>query len=492
MSRIVVIGAGFGGLAAAARLAAAGHDVTIVERSTTLGGKLGRYERRTDAGVFRFDTGPSLLTMPQIFDDLFRITGSTLENELDLVALDPLVRHVFPDGSVLDSTSDPAQFAHRIAATFGHRAAADWQRLWRRSERVWTASWRHVIRSRVDSLWSLATLWWRLGDLAAIAPGRTLRGLGRSYLSDPRLRLMLDRYATYAGSDPRRAPAALVAIPYAELTFGGWYVGGGLASLAEALGRGCDAQGVRIRLGVAATRIETAADRVTGVHLADGERLAAEIVVANADAATVYRDLLPRRGHPAKVGDRSLSGFVLLLGVRGHSPGLAHHTVFFPPDYDAEFDAVFGHPARPVDDPTVLVTVADDPKMRPEGAEAWYILVNAAPHGRSNAAVDWRLPGRADTYADRVLETLAARGLEVRPRVMFREILTPADLAEATGTPDGAIYGTARHGLRGLVRPANRGPVRGLFLVGGSAHPGGGLPMVALSAEIVAATIGPA
>ena len=491
MSRIVVIGAGIGGLAAAARLAAAGHDVTIVERAETVGGNVGHHERRTDAGVFRFDTGPSLLTLPHVFDDLFRATGSTLEDELELVALDPLVRHVFADGHVLDSSPDPAEFARRIAVAFGHQAAADWQRLWRRAERVWTASWRHVIRSRVDSPWSLATLSWRVGDLAAIAPGRTLRGLGRSYLSDPRLRLMLDRYATYAGSDPRRAPAALVAIPYAELAFGGWYIGGGLASLAEALHRHNDARGVRILLGLAATRIDTAAGRVTGVRLTDGGRLAAEIVVANADAATVYRDLLPSRGR-ATVGDRSLSGFVLLLGVRGRTPDLAHHTVFFPPDYDAELDAVFGRPARPVDDPTILVTVADDPKVRPEGSEAWYILVNAPPHGRSEAAVDWAAWGRADAYADRVLETLAERGLDIRPRVMFREIRTPANLAEATGTPDGAIYGTARHGLRGLVRPANRGPVRGLFLVGGSTHPGGGLPMVALSAEIVAATIGPA
>jgi phytoene desaturase len=492
VSRIVVIGAGIGGLAAAGRLAAAGHDVTIVERAETVGGKLGRHERRTDAGVFRFDTGPSLLTLPQVFDDLFRATGSALEDELELVALEPLVRHVFADGSVLDSTSDPAEFAGRIAVAVGHQSAADWQRLWRRAERVWTASWRHVIRSRMDSPWSLARLVWRVGDLAAIAPGRTLRGLGRSYLSDPRLRLMLDRYATYAGSDPRRAPAALVAIPYAELAFGGWYIAGGLASLAEALRRQCDAHGVRIRLGLAATRIDTAAGRVTGVRLADGGRLPADIVVANADAATVHNDLVPSRRHRVKAGDRSLSGFVLLLGVRGRTPDLAHHTVFFPPDYDAEFDAVFGRPPRPVDDPTLFVSVADDPRVRPEGNESWYILVNAPPHGRSEATVDWRAPGRADDYADRVLETLATRGLEVRPRVMFREVLTPADLAEATGTPDGAIYGTARHGLRGLARPSNRGPVPGLFLVGGSTHPGGGLPMVALSAEIVAASIGPA
>jgi len=178
--------------------------------------------------------------------------------------------------------------------------------------------------------------------------------------------------------------------------------------------------------------------------------------------------------------------------VRGHSPALAHHTVFFPTDYDAEFDAIFGRPARPASDPTVFVTVADDPSVRPEGSEAWFVLVNAAPQGDDETSVDWRAPGVADTYADRVLATLAARGADVRDRVLFREIRTPADLEDATVTPGGAIYGTPRHGLTGLFRPPNRGAARGLYLVGGSTHPGGGLPMVALSAEIVAARIGPA
>ena len=168
--------------------------------------------------------------------------------------------------------------------------------------------------------------------------------------------------------------------------------------------------------------------------------------------------------------------------VRGATPGLAHHNVFFPADYDAEFDAVFG--GRPAIDPTVFVTVADDPLVRPPGHEAWFVLVNAPLHG----PLDWRRDGLADAYADRVLAVLAARGLDVRDRILFREIRTPAEIAAATGAPGGSIYGTPG----GLLRPANRGPVCGLYLVGGSVHPGGGLPMVTLSAQIVAAEIGPA
>ncbi|TDC32754.1 phytoene desaturase family protein [Micromonospora sp. KC213] len=494
MARIVVVGAGVGGLAAAARLAVTGHQVTVFERADTVGGKLGRYAHDTPHGSFHFDTGPSLLTLPQVLHDLFEATGAKLDEYLDLVPLDPIVRHVFGDGGPhLDSCADPAEFTARIGAALGDRAAADWQRLWHRAARVWEASHRDVLRRTVDSPRDLAALAWRLGDLAAIGPGRTLRGLGRRQLSDPRLRMLLDRYATYTGADPRRAPAALVAVAYAELTYGGWYLRGGLGTLADALLSRCLDLGVVVQTGATVTRIDAAGGRVHGVRLAGvAAPVPADVVVANVDALTVYRDLLPAPRRLAALTDRSLAGFVLLLGVRGHS-GLAQHTVFFPRDHDAEFDAVFGHPgrgvrARPAADPTVLVTVADDPMVRPEGHEAWFVLVNAARHGTASGAVDWRRPGLAEAYADRVLDVLAERGVDVRDRLLFREIRTPADLADSTGAPGGAIHGTAG----GLFRPANRGPAAGLWLVGGSTHPGGGLPMVTLSAQIVAEEIGPA
>lgn len=494
MARIVVVGAGVGGLAAAARLAVTGHQVTVLERADTVGGKLGRYRHDTAEGGWLFDTGPSLLTLPQVFHDLFEATGAKLDEYLDLVPLDPIVRHVFPGGGpALDSCADPAEFAARIGAAFGDRAAADWQRLWQRAARVWAASQRDILGRAIDSPRDLAALAWRLGDLAAIAPGRTLRGLGRRQLSDLRLRMLLDRYATYTGADPRRAPAALVAVPYAELTYGGWYLRGGLGTLADALLSRCLDLGVVVRTGATVTRIDAAGGRVHGVRVAGAAApLPADVVVANVDALTLYRDLLPSPRRLAGLTDRSLAGFVLLLGVRGDS-GLAHHNVFFPRDYDAEFDAVFGAPgrgvrARPAVDPTVFVTVADDPAVRPDGHEAWFVLVNAARQGTAADAVDWRRTGLAEAYADRILDVLAERGVDVRGRLVFREIRTPADLDAATGAPGGAIYGTAG----GLLRPANRGPAAGLWLVGGSTHPGGGLPMVTLSAQIVADEIGPA
>ncbi len=399
------------------------------------------------------------------------------------------MRHVFPDGTVLDSSSTHDVFVERIRTTLGPDSADDWQRFWRRAERIWRASWRSVLRKPVTPA-SLAGLTWRLNDLAAIAPGRSLRGLGWHYFRDPRLRLMLDRYATYAGADPRRAPAALAAIPYAELAFGGWYLKGGLATLATALVTRCTDLGVRIILESEATAIDAADGEVRGVHLRSAAGYApADVVVSDVDALTLYRDLLPTPARLARLTDRSLAGFVLLLGVRGETPELAHHTVYFPSYYDAEFDAVFGDAtrrARPADDPTIFVTRATDPAVRPPGCEAWFVLVNAPRHGAAWSAINWRHPGLADAYADHVLDVLARRGLDVRGRLLFRETRTPADLADATNTPGGAIYGTAG----GLLHPPNTGPVKGLYLVGGSVHPGGGLPMVALSAGIVADRIG--
>jgi phytoene desaturase len=476
--RVVVIGAGVAGLAVAIRLAQAGHHVVIHERSGTTGGKLGVYER----DGFRFDTGPSLLTLPQVFDGLGL--------ELEPIPLDPVVRHVFPDGTELDSSSDHEVFLERIATALGPAAAEEWKHFWKRAERIWDASWRSVLRRPVTPA-TLAGLSWRLGDLWAIAPGRSLRGLGRHYLSDPRLRMLLDRYATYTGADPRRAPAALAAIPYAELAFGGWYLPGGLGTLGAAMTARCVALGVQIVLDSPVAHIETegrvatGGRRVCGVRLRSGAYVPADIVVSDADALDVYRDLLPDPARLARLADRSLAGFVMLLGVRGETPELAHHTVFFPDYYDAEFDAIFGSAqrrARPASDPAVFVTRATDPAVRPPGTEAWFVLVNAPRHGPEWSAVDWRRPGLADAYAKHVLAVLARRGLEVRDRLIFSESRTPADLADATAAPGGAIYGTAG----GLMRPANRGPLPGFFLVGGSVHPGGGLPMVALSAKIVA------
>jgi phytoene desaturase len=482
VSRIVVVGAGVGGLAAAARLAAQGHRVTVCESSSQIGGKLGTLS----AQGFSFDTGPSLVTMPQVFRELFAATGDPLDSVLDLRPVEPIARYRFADGNGFDSSADLTTFCDTLDSAFGEGAGEDWQRFMRRAERIWDATHGPFLESPLHGVRSLLRQAWRVGDLQAVAPWRSLRSLGRQYLRDPRLRTFLDRYATYTGSDPRHAPAALAVIPYVEQTFGAWYVDGGLHLLGAGIADRAREHGAEILTGTEVISIDLEAGKVSGVTLADGTRLKADVVVANVDAATVYGRLLPDARAQRRLARTtpSLSGFVLLLGLRGRTPGLAHHTVLFPEDYDAEFDAVFG--GRPAEAPTVYISAPPDPAVAPDGDEAWFVLVNAPRQG----PVDWdALPD----YADHVLDLMAQRGLDVRDRVAVREIRTPADLERLTGSPGGSIYGSSSNGaLAAFLRPANASGVNGLFLVGGSAHPGGGLPLVALSAKIVAGMVGPA
>jgi phytoene desaturase len=496
VARIVVIGAGMGGMAAAARLRVKGHDVIVVEASDTHGGKLGTLRR----DGFAFDTGPSLFTLPAVYRDLFAKTGAPLEDSVELVPLDPGFTYRFADGSSLAMPGVGAgRAAQAMGDALGGRAADDWRALLHRAGRMWATTRRPFLESPLSGMRDLVPLARDLGAVRTVAPWQTLRGLGRAPLSDWRARQVLDRYATYSGSDPRRAPAVLATIPYVEATFGAWHIAGGLRTLGDALRARLDERGVPVRLSTPATRILLAGGRVSGVEVAGGEVLPADVVVANADARAVYGRLLGEHApsEPLRRLARatpSLSGFVLLLAVRGRTPGLTHNNVWLPRRYDDEFDAIFAPRARPVEDPTIYACVPDDPAMRPDGHEAWFVLVNAprhSPGGRERSTVDWDAPGLADAYADRVLARLAERGTDLADRLLWRELRTPADLERATGAPGGAIYGTSSNGTRAaFLRPQNASPVPGLFLVGGSAHPGGGLPLVGMSAEIVADLVG--
>ena len=523
MARIVVIGAGMGGLSAALRLAAAQHEVVVCEASEHIGGKLGQWRK----GGFAFDIGPSLVTMPQVFSELFSDVGERLDDHLSLVPVEPLARYRWSDGTQIDTSGDADLLARQFRHALGPHAAADWRRLMDRAERMWRAVEQPVLRTPSGGPWTFAPLLGRVGDLRQLAPRLTLRDLAWRYLRDPRQRMMLDRYATYTGSDPRRAPAALLTIPYAELAFGGWYVEGGLHRLAEAVAALAVERGAHLRLATPVTGVRTRGSTVAGVQLASGEMLRADVVVANVDAQSLYaggwaadehallawppppiRDLrswrLARARRVAARAPASLSGFVLLLGVEGATHGLAHHNVLFPTDYDAEFDALFGSASRPVGDPTIYISRPLDAMQAPAGSESWFVLVNAPRHAPqqeprrrrvqpgSAGTVDWDAPGVADAYASHIIDVLAGRGLDIRHRIVVQKAVSPAALERATGAPGGAIYGSSSNGpAAAFLRAANRSPVRGLYLVGGSAHPGGGLPLVTLSAAMVADLIGP-
>ena len=477
--------------------------MTVCEQAAQVGGQIGRFER----DGFGFDTGPSVLTLPAVYRDLFLKTGGPLEGEVELVPVDPACHYRFSDGTELDlPNASRAGVSRALAQALGGDAGEQWAAFMDRAALIWDASRATFLEAPLDGARTLLNASRRGRDVRTIAPWTTLRGLGRQYLRDPRLRTLLDRYATYTGSDPRRAPATVATVPYVEQTFGSWHVAGGLRRLADALLQRLEALQVSVRTSTEVDRVLIEGGRAAGVVLAGGERVDADLVVANADTARVYGDLVP--GSEAAASRRVLtrtqpspSAFVVMLALRGRTSGLRAQTVLFAQDYDDEFDSVFAtgrHRGRPraVPDPAIHLSVPDDPALRPDDAhESMVVLVNAPRHAPSAArdGIDWDTPGFADAYADTVLALMAARGIDVRGRVLWRELRTPADIERETRSLGGSIYGTASNGLRAaFLRPANRSPVPGLFLVGGSAHPGGGLAPVGLGAAIVAAQIGPA
>lgn len=497
MSRIVVIGAGVGGLATAARTAVKGHEVTVVEQGSRVGGKLHTYRREG----FAFDTGPSLFTLPAVYRDLFLKTGEPLEDCLDLQAVEPGFTYHWSDGTtaVLPGVGI-GKAAEALGDALGGNAAHQWRSLMQRASDMWALTRAPVLQSPLEGLRSAARLTRSVSDIRTIAPFTTLRGLGERTFTDPRLVTLLDRYATYTGSDPRRAPAALSTVPFVEQTFGAWHIGGGVGTLAPVLADRARARGVDIRLNSPVTSIALRAGAVSGVALATGEFLDADIVISDADASVLYGSLLSSDSRTTKVlrtlrrSTPSLAGFVMLLAVSGKTPNITHHNVWFPENYDTEFDEIFAKHPHEVTDPTIYACVPNDPAMRPDDEhESWFILVNAPRHSDDGTAgaMDWNTPGISQAYGKRILDLLAARGTDIRSRVLWQEISTPADLERDAGAPGGGIYGIASHGpLSTFKRPTNQSPIPGLYLVGGSAHPGGGLPLVGMGAEITAELIG--
>jgi phytoene desaturase len=317
MSTVAVVGAGVGGLAAAIRLAAAGHDVTVLERLDEAGGKLATRER----DGFRFETGPSLLTLPEVFADLARVAGTDLDDLVDLHRLDPVCRYRFADGSTLAVPADPER-ARAAVEALSPGSGPRWASFHDRGRRIWEVSERTFLAGPMESPWRLVRRMRSPADLLAIDGTTTLHRRAARTFDDPRLVQWAGRYATYSGSSPYLAPATLACIAAVEADHGAWYPQGGMGALRDAVVALADRAGVQVRLGTDVEALTHRDGAVTGVRLVSGEHLAADVVVANADAVHLYRDLLPHRRQlrRATAAPRSSSGYVLLVGVEGRSP----------------------------------------------------------------------------------------------------------------------------------------------------------------------------
>jgi phytoene desaturase len=485
VARVVVVGAGISGLATAARLADFGHDVLVCEQRATVGGRVDSY--RKDG--FTFDTGPSLLTLPAVYRDLFRKTGRPLEHVLDLVPVQPALRLRFGDGTDVElPNASRAGIRSALDNALGPGNGQAWQAVVEHGRQVW-----QVVRSpyletapRLTDLAGLA----RRQRRRALAPRASLRSLLEDLAADRRLAAAVEHIPR--GADPRRAPAALATLPYLMETFGFWRVAGGMHRLAEALAERVTERAGHIRTASPVTNIVVSSGRATGVQLAAGQVETADVVVAAVDARQLYGALLrtPASRRMAARLRRTRNGpgmFTLLLALSG-APDLPPHTALLPADDGAALDAVFGPVPTAPRDPAIDVYAPDDPALRPDGAvRAVTVQVVVPAHGE----LDWSSSQFVSDYAEHVLAIMAVRGLDLRPFLRWCATRSPHDAEHATGVPGGAAWGlgvgTAWQLLR---RPGNRTPVAGLFHVGSSTYPGPGLPLVGLSSAIVADLIG--
>jgi phytoene desaturase len=480
--RAVVIGGGLGGLATALRLAARGWHVEVCEQGSRFGGKMNVWEREG----FRFDTGPSLITMPWVFEELFEAAGAALAEHLTLVPVSPLSDYVFADNTRFTYTTRIPEWLSTVRQ-LEPRDADGFLRFMRLGARLYALS-RETFLRRTPT----APPDWRSLKALRHLPLRHAWGnyhaTIEAHFRSPHLRQLYDRYPTYVGSSPYRSPATLSVIPYIEYAHGGWHVAGGLYRIVESLLDLARKLGVQLHAEARVASIEEDGRRVRAVRLADGTRLEADVVVMNGDAATT-ESLLGGTSNRMKAHapDRSLSGFVLLLGLRRRLEGLAHHTIYFSADYPKEFAQLFDERSFPAD-PTVYVCAPSrtDAQLAPAGGETLFVMANAPADG---ARWDER---QTEEARSRVFERLAKGGFpDITSDIVVSDVWTPDRLARDYLCPGGAIYGTHSHGWRrAFLRPPNKHPrLGGLYHVGGSSHPGGGTPTVLLSASITSELI---
>lgn len=457
----LVLGGGLAGLSAAIHLALAGAEVTLIEQLSELGGKAGELSQ----DGFRFDTGPNVFTLPQVVSDIFAAAG---EPPLSFTPLTPLCRYLYRSGFVWDVYHD----ADKTAAQLTDRDAKAYRDLLDEARHLYEAAAPTFVLGAAPG--PLALLCYALRRGLKAHPSRTLPQLLARFNPGPELTQFFLRFATYLGADPYRAPAILHNVAWVELGLGVYYPHGGIKAVVQALEALAGRLGVTIHTGITVKRLVVQGDRLSEV-ITDQGSYHAEVVVSALDIVRTHELL----GRPTPLASRelSLSGFVLLLGVAGETPRLAHHTVSFTADYPAEFAAIAR--GQLPQDPTLYLSLScrADPEQAPAGCENWFVMANA-PALRPGD--DWSVMGPA--YAEHLLQVLAQRGLDVRERLCFSTYRTPQDLARLGSR--GSIYGGAPHSLRTALRPKQTLPgLRNLALAGGTVHPGGGVPLALLSGK---------
>ncbi|MER7888880.1 phytoene desaturase family protein [Micromonospora sp. NPDC094482] len=479
--RVVVVGAGLGGLACALHLAGSGRQVTVLEREPVPGGRAGRL------GVdgYEFDTGPTVLTMPELIAEALGAVGEELDDWLDLTPLDPAYRAYYPDGSTLDVITDTTRMAAEIARVCGPREADGYLRFVDYARRLWQLERADFIERNLDTPVDLLT-----GNLLKLLAGGAFRRLHTKigqFFRDPRTQRIFSFQAMYAGLAPHDALAIYAVIAYLDSVAGVWFPRGGVHAVSRGMAGAAEKHGVQIRYDTTVTEVRTANGRATGVLTADGELVPADVVVLNPDLPVAYRDLLP----PARQRRLAYSPscVVLHVGSRQEYAKIAHHNIHFGRSWKGTFDEVIRR-GELMSDPSLLVTNPSrtDSTVAPPDRHTYYVL--APVPNLDRAPFDWHgdLPRR---YADRLIGTLEERGyVGFGAGVEVLRTITPAEWAAqgmAAGTPFAAAH-TFRQ--TGPFRPNNlHRTLSNVVFVGSGTQPGVGVPMVLISGKLAAGRI---
>ncbi|MCM3786069.1 phytoene desaturase family protein [Neobacillus mesonae] len=480
--KAVVIGAGFGGLSCAIRLAYSGMDVTVIERQQRAGGKL---QRVTEQG-YTFDRGPSTITMPHVFRRVFEETGVHMNDYVRLYDLDPRTRNVFADGTVVDLTKDRESMKEQIAA-YSPADALRYEAFMQESKALYGEAESQFLNRLLLKLGDKYNVS-MLKSLLRVRPLVKLDQLLRRYFRHPNTLMMLGRYATYIGSSPYLAPSIFAMLGHVETELGIYGVEGGTYSLISGMVKRAEELGARIHTGEHVHQLRIINGRVSGVETSKGE-YAADVVVINGDVLSMNRLLIPEKDRPS-MNDKaisryepSLSGFVTLCGVRRQYEQLHHHTVFFPQKYEREFTDIF-HRRKAPQDPTLYLCYSgySEPGMAPEGGSNLFILANS-PY----VSEHWSWAEETAAYRQLIFKKLSSSGIEGLDQSEVMLHYNPEHIEQDTLAYRGGIYGISSNTVnQTFFRPGNRHKdVQNLWFVGGTTHPGGGTPIVTLSGQLV-------
>ena len=487
----LVIGAGLAGLASAVELTTHGFAVTVIEKNAHLGGKMNVLE---EAG-FRFDMGPTILTLPQVVRGIIIRSGRAVTDYLDLVRLDPQWRCFFDDGTVIDLRDGVDAMATAMDLQFpGQGVGKGWREFLSYSRRMFGLSEKVFFYKDLEGVMDLmrrspTSEPGLLKDVLGMRMYATVGGTVHKHVAEPHLAQLCEHFLQYVGSSPFLSPAILSLIAAAQVDHGCWYSMGGTRSVARALERILAEEHATILTGRGVKRILQDGGRATGVELEDGSTLAADVVVSNCDVQRTYRDLVG--GKSGTKAQRTIaanykpacSGLVLYLGLDRQYDHLLHHDFLFSGNSQQEFEDIYetGIPAR---DPSIYLCVPSrtDPKQAPAGGESLYALIHTAPLREGQR---WEgAGGILEQYRPVVIEKLKRCGMpDLEKHIVVEKSLTPQSIERMYNAEGGAIYGLASHGrLKGGFKPRNRSRVlSGLYIAGGSANPGPGVPMVLMS-----------